>query len=73
MADPCCSSYGMHQDEVRKLIAGGASPGLSLRRVRLPATLNGDATGARAWAALLAAIALVYLVLGLRVVPATVD
>jgi ABC-type transport system involved in cytochrome c biogenesis permease component len=37
------------------------------------AAMSGDATGAWAWAALLAAIALVYLVLGLSVVPAALD
>jgi heme exporter protein B len=37
------------------------------------AALSGDATGALAWSALLAAIALVYLVLGLSVVPAALD
>ncbi len=37
------------------------------------AALSGDATGAWAWSALLAAIALVYLVLGLSVVPAALD
>jgi len=37
------------------------------------AALTGDAIGAWAWAALLAAIALVYLVLGLSVAPAALD
>lgn len=37
------------------------------------AALSGDATGAWAWSGLLAAIALVYLVLGLSVVPAALD
>ena len=37
------------------------------------AALSGDVTGAWAWAALLAAIALVYLVLGLSVAPAALD
>src|SRR5437867_1666244 len=37
------------------------------------AALGGDATGAWAWSGLLAAIALVYLVLGLSVVPAALD
>jgi heme exporter protein B len=37
------------------------------------AALSGDATGAWAWSALLAAIAIVYVVLGLSVVPAALD